>query len=140
MTEKEALERRNSEDCEGIYGFMYGNPVLHVGKYTDDGIEYHDRPDRLIFIKKNEIRLVEEDQTKEHGFLYRWGFPGPDWNFYKIKDYGRTWAFDPLEIKSIANDNPQCSTCSERFECFKKHWKEDEWNCHKVSQEWEGTD
>ena len=29
------------------------------------------------------------------GFVFIWGFPGPDYNDYRFIDYGRTWTFTP---------------------------------------------
>jgi hypothetical protein len=32
------------------------------------------------------------------GLIYIWGWPGPDYNFYKFSDYGETWAFTKEEL------------------------------------------
>lgn len=46
-----------------------------------------------------EIKTSELDWNKdEEGFIYIWGWPGPDYNFYTRKTYGKGWAFTKQEI------------------------------------------
>ena len=52
-------------------------------------------PDAVILeIKKNELHKSKDGE----GFIYIWGWPGPDCNYYAFKDYGETWAFTPEEL------------------------------------------
>lgn len=55
--------------------------------------------DRIIEIDKSSIQFSAEDD----GFCYTWGWPGPDWNFYKFTDYGRSWTFDMKDFKEKEN-------------------------------------
>lgn len=85
--EKEILEWYNSSDDKPFYGYMYGYPSGRP--FADD----------LIGIRKGEVELITT-RTGERGFLYVWGWPGPDCNFYNIADYGKTWAFSIDELAS----------------------------------------
>ena len=58
-----------------IYGQMYGKKEID---------------NRIIKINKNKL----EPDKNETGFFYVWGWPGPDYNFYSFKDYGKTWSFN----------------------------------------------
>lgn len=75
-------------DCKGIYAYMYGKPTINVvrnGKTTEE-------QDKVIFIEREKL---EVDFT---GLTYVWGWPGPDFNFYKYSDYGITWALTEEEL------------------------------------------
>jgi hypothetical protein len=66
---------------------MYGQRYLSYGNGTK-------KLDKVIKISKEELELsVDEDC-----FIFRWGWPGPDINFYYFKDYGETWAFTEGEL------------------------------------------
>jgi hypothetical protein len=58
-----------------IYGYMYGKKEID---------------NRIIKIDKRKLEATKD----ETGFLYVWGWPGPDYNFYSFKDYGKTWSFN----------------------------------------------
>ena len=91
-----------SNNCTGVYGYMYGKPyILHVvDKDTDVR-----KPDEIIFIEKSKLKPTANNDA----FIYRWGFPGPDCNKYSIEDYGFTWAFRKEDIRC-----PICYTCDTR--------------------------
>lgn len=48
----------------------------------------------ILKLKKEELRESKDGM----GLIYIWGWPGPDYNFYKFSDYGETWAFTPEEL------------------------------------------
>lgn len=65
---------------DGIYADMYGRVVKDVSD--------------IIFIKKEELKTTVQNDA----FWFRWGWPGPDINFYYFKDYGKTWAWTKEEL------------------------------------------
>ena len=58
------------------------------------------RFDSVIEIKKSDLQLTKQ----QDGFIYVWGWPGPDFNIYYFSDYGETWAFSRKELESNALD------------------------------------
>lgn len=64
-----------------FWGTMYG------GKLTKD-------VNRLLKIEVDECHIVKTPKGKTDGFIYVWGWPGPDSNYYKEGDYGITWAWE----------------------------------------------
>lgn len=70
-----------------IYGFMYGSPYINTstGKVKDD----------IIKIKQSDLKIGKNKDC----FIYIWGWPGPDANFYKFKDYGITWSFNKEDLE-----------------------------------------
>ena len=91
MNQKEILQKY--EQCNHIYGYMYGSPTIVV--YGPNGrIE---EPDKVIQIEKQDITLGKDKDC----LIFIWGWPGPDANIYKFKDYGITWAFTEEELKCL---------------------------------------
>lgn len=84
MTKQEILKWYNSKDpAKFMYGLMYGT--------------------------RNKLNPIEEDITElnytnlelsknEDCFIFIWGWPGPDVNFYEFNDYGVTWSFSKEEL------------------------------------------
>jgi len=58
-----------------IYGTMYG-------------MDHH--KDEIMGIPKRDLFVAQQSQDS---LIYIWGMPGPDYNRYFFKDYGKTWAF-----------------------------------------------
>lgn len=73
------------QENSGIYGYMYVDPRPNVP--ISEKVS-----GKIIFIKQDELKI------QSGGFLYRWGWPGPDFNFYRFYDYGKTWAFSRNEL------------------------------------------
>ena len=88
MTAQEILDWYESEGDGSIYGYMYGSPWIYNGSYEEW------RRDELIEWKKSELELGRNRDC----FCVVWGWPGPDYNIYKFRDYGITWAFTEGEI------------------------------------------
>lgn len=87
------------EKVDGIYGYMYGVPCfmecnLRTGEETV-------KPDKLMHIEKSSLELVTHESGYPLGFLYIWGYPGPDYNKYMFRDYGITWAFSEKDIRKM---------------------------------------
>lgn len=83
----------DSDECDGIYGYMYGTPYGIA--INDDGSTRH-VPEKIIDIPK---RLIKKH---DDCFAYIYGWPGPDINIYTFDDYGITWAFEKEEIKKLS--------------------------------------
>lgn len=51
---------------------------------------------------EEQIEKIETSRLKwykdEEGFIYIWGWPGPDSNSYTRKTYGKGWAYTKKEI------------------------------------------
>ena len=67
----------------GIYGYMYGQRI-----------KSHPIEDDILFIKQKDLKISKQADC----FLYVWGWPGPDVNFYYFKDYGKTWSFNKEDL------------------------------------------
>lgn len=82
----EIIEMFASDEVRFIYGWRYGAPSYK----TQNG--WH----------KSEIREMKKEEVdisrKDDGFFYVYGYPGPDYDFYKFTDYGKTWAFTEDEL------------------------------------------
>jgi len=63
-----------------IYAFMYG--------FREDN------PDHIIKLTADELLFPEDNDS----MVYIWGGPGPDYNRYYFKDYGKTWAYEKEEL------------------------------------------
>lgn len=74
------------------------------------GTMYGGKPDkcfnRITQIKVKECRLFADKSS----LCYAWGWPGPDCNFYKEEDYGRTWAW---ELKDFEIENIKECLCND---------------------------
>ena len=68
---------RKLESIDYIYGTMYG------GRYYED---------KVIKINKKSLHINSDN------LVFIWGFPGPDYNIYRFKDYGKTWAFNETDF------------------------------------------
>ena len=83
LSEQDIIEKFNS--CEYIYGYLYCSG--------------HSTSGDIIKIKKSKLKLQQNqnpfnrEDFKELALIYVWGWPGPDFNTYYLKDYGKTWAF-----------------------------------------------
>lgn len=80
MDNREILTKYfTDEDIDHIWGTMYGstNPTECITKISKQSLELTRDADAFIFI---------------------WGYPGPDCNFYEFSDYGKTWAFTREEL------------------------------------------
>lgn len=56
------------------------------------------RKDTIMNIHTSEISNFVLNWDGEPAFIYIWGWPGPDFNVYKMSDYGETWAFTEKEL------------------------------------------
>ena len=68
----------------GIYGSMYGGKPNN--KYNS-----------VIFIEPRSFKLCLH--IDEPCIYYEWGWPGPEANRYKLKDYGISWALTTEELE-----------------------------------------
>lgn len=63
-----------------IYAFMYG--------FREEN------PDHIIDIDINKLNFPSTGRY----MVYIWGGPGPDYNIYHFRDYGKTWAYTKEEL------------------------------------------
>ena len=83
MDNGQIMETLQSSNTKFIYGEMYGLSECVRTKR------------RFLKIKKESLQL----SVQKDCLIYQWGWPGPDINFYKFKDYGDTWAFHKEDIR-----------------------------------------
>lgn len=70
---------------------------------------FYDTPlkEQIIKINTSELKWY----INEEGFIYVWGWPGPDANLYTRETYGKGWAYTRQEIiKAWENENEN-QTC-----------------------------
>lgn len=79
MTLKEEVMKHDS-----IYSLMY----------SPTKVNFHSLEDQIIKIKTSELEWYKD----EEGFIYIWGWPGPDFNSYERSTYGKGWAYTKKEI------------------------------------------
>ena len=69
---------------------------LRFAALPDDGVLYVTMYG--LDISKDDVLPITKkglDLSKDwNSFIFIWGMPGPDYNRYYFKDYGRTWVFD----------------------------------------------
>ena len=59
--------------------------------------------DEIIEVERNS--LAYDVESGDDCFFYVWGMPGPSYNIYRFKDYGKTWAFCREDfIEDAANE------------------------------------
>lgn len=73
---------------------LINNSEVYVTMYG-----LHKSEDKVLKIKTSEISHFVFDWDGEPVFIYIWGYPGPDYNIYKMSDYGETWAFSKKELE-----------------------------------------
>lgn len=73
----------NLKKYNGIYGYMYGERNY-----------YNSIEEDIIFIPQKDLQISKQADC----FIYIWGWPGPDANFYKFKDYKKTWSFNKEDL------------------------------------------
>lgn len=73
-----------------IYGTIYGG---------------HCQSDKTVVLIKPEELQYEDNPTQQPYMLFIWGWPGPDFNVYRERDYGQTWAYnlEDFETEVIYN-------------------------------------
>ena len=124
MTKEEAREFIKREDCKGIYGFDRAEPLkTEYVPVEDKGQLKISSMNDLWFLKKENLEDLVD------GFYWVWGLPGPDYTAYKFSEYGKTWAFDPMEIETVARFNPECVMCPGRGTWFDKCYKKSPVEC-----------
>lgn len=69
---------------EEIFSLMYS-------PYRVDSLPLEEQIQK---IKTSELKWYKN----EEGFIYVWGWPGPDANFYTRETYGKGWAYTKKEI------------------------------------------
>lgn len=87
ITKEEAIARLNEHGY--FYGYMYGSDHGEICKVASN------------------IHIADE------GFIEIWGWPGPDYNYYKWADYCKTWAFTEEEVADMKKNelSRQCYDC-----------------------------
>lgn len=66
---------------EYMWATMYGGP-------PDEKIN------QLFQIKIADCKYYDDWYGKGSTYLYLWGWPGPDYNLYHWRDFGKTWAYE----------------------------------------------
>lgn len=79
MTLKEEVMKHDS-----IYSLMYS-------PYKLDSCPLEEQ---IVKIETSRLKWYKD----EEGFIYIWGWPGPDSNSYTRKTYGKGWAYTKKEI------------------------------------------
>ena len=67
-----------------IYSLMYSS-------YKIDSCPLEEQ---IVKIETSKLKWYKDDE----GFIYIWGWPGPDANSYKRSTYGKGWAYTKEEI------------------------------------------
>lgn len=76
-----------------IYGFFYANPKPTIFMNPETG-EMEKYPRELYKIDLNSSNTLFGDDC----IIDIWGWPGPDSSTFYLKDYKKTWCFEPEEI------------------------------------------
>lgn len=79
MTLKEEVMKHDS-----IYSLMYS-------PYKLDSCPLEEQ---IVKIETSRLKWYKD----EEGFIYIWGWPGPDFNSYTHETYGKGWAYTKKEI------------------------------------------
>lgn len=93
MSFEEIVEKFNDPNTTCIYGRMYGEE--YIERFCNGNVIRE--KDKIIEIEKREV----EFQPHHERIIWVWGWPGPDLNDYRFKDYGKTWAFNREELDGV---------------------------------------
>ena len=89
---------------KSLYDLVMSHDIIYSLMYAPYIVEWRSLEEQIIEIKTKELKWFE-DHT---GFIWVWGYPGPDANMYNLKDYGKSWAFTKDELMRYGgrkNDN-----------------------------------
>lgn len=76
---------------------FYNRVMAHDQVYSLMYCPYRDKvplKDQIVKIKTTRLKWAPDKES----FAYFWGVPGPDYNVYVEKTYGKGWAFTKEEI------------------------------------------
>ena len=79
---------------EWLYETVNNHEVIYSLMYGETHINWRTTEEQIITIKTEELEWSENKKQ----FIYIWGWPGPDFNLYTAKNYGKAWAFSKEEL------------------------------------------
>ena len=81
-------------DNKNFYDWVMSHEKVYSLLYSPTKIDNKSVREQLFEVKTKDL-----DWSLDHNsFVYVWGWPGPDYNLYTIKTYGKGWAFSEEEI------------------------------------------
>lgn len=81
-------------DNKNFYDWVMSHEKVYSLLYSPSRIDNTPISEQLFEVKTKDL-----DWSFDHNsFVYVWGYPGPDYNLYTIKTYGKGWAFSKEEI------------------------------------------
>lgn len=82
------------QEFASLFAKLRDDDILYCTAYGKTHAE-----DDILEWRKREIIYKPNDQSCNDRFAVIWGWPGPDYNIYKLSDYGKTWAFKMKDFK-----------------------------------------
>lgn len=67
--------------------------------YSPTFVDSRSLEDQIVEIEVSKLQWYKN----EEGFMYVWGWPGPDMNDYTRETYGKGWAYTKEEIYNSWN-------------------------------------
>ena len=81
--------------------------VIFSLMYSPDKVDFITLEKQIIKINTSEL----EWYLNNEGFVYIWGWPGPDYNSYTRETYGKGWAYTRQEIIEAWENENENQTC-----------------------------
>lgn len=81
-----------------LYDLVMSHNVIYSLMYAPQVVEWRSREDQIIEIATKDLKWSRDKAT----FYFIWGWPGPDFNTYEMKDYGKSWAFTKDEVMNYS--------------------------------------
>lgn len=81
-----------------LYDLVMSHDVIYSLMYAPHAVSWRSREDQIIEIDTKDLKWSKDKAT----FYYIWGWPGPDFNTYELKDYGSAWAFTKDEVMNYS--------------------------------------
>ena len=89
---KEDIKEEDNETA--LYTVVNRYDKIYSLMYSPTRTPFNSIEEQIIDIDTQKL-----DWSKDHEqFIYVWGWPGPDYNIYSWRTYGKGWAFTKEEI------------------------------------------
>lgn len=95
------MVRSAREFNDGLYNLVMNHKYIFSLMYNPCMDDEQTIKSQIVKISTCNLEWAEDKSS----FVYVWGYPGPDFNYYDIDSYGKGWAFTRHEIIKAWKEN-----------------------------------
>lgn len=77
-----------------LYSEVMSHDIIYSLMYSPTRDDWRPLDEQIIQIETSKLQWSKD----KNEFFYIWGYPGPDYNAYSERTYGKGWAFTRHEI------------------------------------------